>query len=145
MSYLVPGGSDLVEHGDAAKSLVSAIKGESSARGVSIASLTPAYRLELVHRILSMTSHDAYVHITDFEWYFSVLVDLAYVAEVPVGIEIRNSMLDVAARVEELRSYAVDLCRKLLRDGGFVEPPKSDSRCPEVIYAAAWICGEYSK
>ncbi|EPS94094.1 hypothetical protein FOMPIDRAFT_93373 [Fomitopsis schrenkii] len=56
--------------------------------------------------------------------YLSVLVDLAYVAGVPVGGAIRDQLVDIVAR-------------------SFLANATEDSGCPEVLWAAAWICGEH--
>lgn len=109
------------------------------------ATLSPAYRHEVVHRILELTSTDTYANISDFEWYFSVLIDLVYIANVPVGKEIQARMLDVVARVKSIRPHAVETCRKLLRDAAFIGNLQDSSSCPEVVFAAAWICGEYAR
>lgn len=106
--------------------------------------ITPAYRTEVVNRILSMTSADTYVNVTDFEWYTSVLVDLAYVSHVNVGEEIKNRILDVVARVRgNYRPFVVGLLTRLLRDETFVSGAQEEGSCGEVLYAAAWVVGEY--
>lgn len=83
--------------------------------------------------------------MTDFEWYLSVLVDLAYVANVNVGARIRDQLVDVIGRVRAVRPYAVKLMVKLLGDDNFVEETGDEGSCAEVLWAAAWICGEYSR
>lgn len=72
-------------------------------------------------------------------------MDLVYVANVPVGKEIQTRMLDVVARVKSIRPYAVGMCRKLIGDIAFVGNLQDPSNCPEVVFAAAWICGEYAR
>ncbi|KDQ63013.1 hypothetical protein JAAARDRAFT_75593 [Jaapia argillacea MUCL 33604] len=106
-------------------------------------SQSPAYRLALAHRILTICSQSTYQHITDFEWYLSVLVDLAYVASTNVGMEIRNQLVDVVGRVRGVRGFAVRLMGKLLDDDEFVGGRDEEGSCVEVLWAAAWICGEY--
>ena len=89
-----------------------------------------------------------YDNVTDFEWYISVLVDLAYVSRAPVGALIRDQMVDVAVRVRQVRRYAVQLAMKLLADETFVGADEGLDRegegCQEVLWAAAWICGEFA-
>ncbi|KAM5535884.1 hypothetical protein V8D89_010502 [Ganoderma adspersum] len=106
-------------------------------------SQSPAYRLTLAQRILSLGSQDVYDNVTDFEWYISVLVDLAYVARVDVGAEIREQLVDITGRVRATRRYAVQVMVKLLSDDSFLHNASDDGGCPEVLWAAAWICGEY--
>ncbi|KII93311.1 hypothetical protein PLICRDRAFT_672814 [Plicaturopsis crispa FD-325 SS-3] len=104
---------------------------------------SPAYRLALSQRILTMCSRETYLNITDFEWYLSVLVDLAYVANVDVGAQIRDQLVDIAGRVRGARRYAVRLMVKLLSDDSFAFNAGEEGSCSEVLWAAAWICGEY--
>lgn len=104
--------------------------------------VSQTYRLEVARRIIQICSQDTYDNITDFEWYLSVLVDLAYVARVDVGEQIKEQLLEVAGRVKGIRRMAVGLMARVLSDEGFVE---GDESCKEVLGAAAWICGEYCK
>ena len=107
--------------------------------------LTPAYRLEVANRILDMCSRDLYANVYDFEWYLSVLVDLVYVADVDVGARIRDQLVDVAVRVKGARKYAVKLMTKFLDDDQFSSKAKEKKQCLEVLWAAAFLCGEYCK
>ena len=116
-----------------------------AARPGGLQSQSPAYRLTLAQRILSLGSQDLYDNVTDFEWYISVLVDLAYVAHVNVGAEIREQLVDIAGRVRGARRYAVQVMAKLLGDDSFLHNASDDGGCPEVLWAAAWICGEYCR
>lgn len=115
----------------------------ASTKRFNAPSQSPAYRLILSQRILTLCSQDTYENITDFEWYLSVLVDLAYVASVDIGAEIRDQLVDVTARVRGARRYAVQLMVKLLCDDTFLMHAGEDDSCSEVLWAAAWICGEY--
>jgi AP-3 complex subunit delta-1 len=107
--------------------------------------LTPAYRLEVANRILDMCSRDLYANVDDFEWYLSVLLDLVYVADVDVGTRIRDQLVDVAVRVKDARNYAVKLMTKLLDDDQFLSKAKAKKQCLEVLWAAAFLCGEYCR
>ncbi|CAL1694631.1 unnamed protein product [Somion occarium] len=106
-------------------------------------SQSPAYRLTLSQRILSLCSQNTYENVVDFEWYLSVLVDLAYVASVDIGAQIRDQLVDVTARVRGARRFAVSLMVKLLCDDSFLNNAGEPGSCSEVLWAAAWICGEY--
>lgn len=122
-----------------------------TARDVSVVQLgglpsqSPAYRLTLAQRILSLGSQDLYDNVTDFEWYISVLVDLAYVARVGVGAEIGEQLVDITGRVRATRRYAVQVMAKLLSDDSFLHNASDAVGCSEVLWAAAWICGEYCR
>jgi len=102
-----------------------------------------AYRLLLSQRILAICSQSTYENVTDFEWYLSVLVDLAYVARADVGQQIRDQMVDIVGRVRAARRYAVSLMVRLLSDDSLLLCADEEGSCVEVLWAAAWICGEY--
>ncbi|KAL0951907.1 hypothetical protein HGRIS_008562 [Hohenbuehelia grisea] len=106
-------------------------------------SQSPAYRLVLAERILTICSQSTYENVTNFEWYLSVLVDLAHVANVDVGGQIRDQLVDVVGRVRGVRRYAVKLMYTLLIDDTMLQNARDEGACPEVLWAAAWICGEY--
>ena len=64
----------------------------SSATSLLSPLTSPSYRNLLTHCILSsLTSHNRYANIEDFEWYFAVLIGLAYVSPVP-GPALRDTM-----------------------------------------------------
>lgn len=74
-----------------------------------------------------------------------MLVDLAYVANVDVGGQIRDQLVDVTARVRGARRYSVQLMVKLLCDDTFLANANEEGSCAEVLWAAAWICGEHCR
>ena len=145
MSYLVR--PDSSSFPAAAPSLAVAITSPPS-EGAGLA-LPPAqlssYRLTLVQRLLAMCSHDTYDNIVDFQWYLSVLLDLTYVASVNVGEQIRDQLVDIVARVKAVKRWAVELMTRLLRDDTFLANSQEEGSCAEVLWAAAWICGENSR
>ncbi|WVF68678.1 hypothetical protein IAT40_003450 [Kwoniella sp. CBS 6097] len=107
-------------------------------------SLSPAYRLLLTQKLLSIISYDTYVNVTDFEWVISVLIDIAYVSNVNVGDEIRRLVLDIVGRVKSVREYAVGVLEKVLGDEDFRERGRDGTGEDGLIEAAVWVCGEYS-
>lgn len=60
----------------------------------------------------------------------------------PVGSLIATQLLDVAIRVQAVRAFAVSEMTSLLEN--FPESTQSTSMY-EVLYAAAWIVGEFSR
>lgn len=104
---------------------------------------SPAYRLILSKSILNMCSQSTYENVTNFEWYLSVLVDLAHVANVDIGSEIRDQLVDVVGRVRASRPYAVKLMYTLISDEAMLRNASVEGSCSEILWAAAWICGEY--
>lgn len=95
----------------------------------------------------------------DYGWYISVLVDLTYVspAQIGIGTAIRDQLLDVAIRVTDpdLRQRTVTLMARLLGDENVLEMAVNDDDKgaeelegggeEEVLWAAAWICGEFCR
>lgn len=84
-----------------------------------------------------------YSNVTNFEWYLSVLVDLMHVAGVDVGSDIRDQLVDIAVRVKGIRPFVVQLMSSLLKDDAILYNVGEEGSCAEVLWAAAWICGEY--
>ena len=148
MSLLVDSGSSSTQ-ATAAGSLEAATKAATAPLS-SPAVTSPAYRETLARRILSLCAADLYAHVADFQWYISVLVDVAYVARAPVGAVIRDHLVDVVARVRQVRSYAVQVSMRILEDDVFLKDgnetaEEEATQCCEILWAAAWICGEYGE
>ncbi|KAJ7610855.1 adaptin N terminal region-domain-containing protein [Roridomyces roridus] len=142
LSHLVPDSSSTAQ--TAAQSLAQhTIPSSPTSNKPLSPSQSPAYRLVLAQRILSICSQSMYENITNFEWYLSVLVDLAHVANVDVGVQIRDQLVDVVGRVKGVRRYAVKLMYTLLCDDTILHNAREEGSCSEVLWAAAWICGEY--
>lgn len=92
-----------------------------------------------------MCSQSMYENVTNFEWYLSVLVDLAHIANVDIGKAIRDQLVDIVGRVKSARRYAVKLMYSLLSDDFMLLNAQDEGSCSEVLWAAAWICGEYCR
>ncbi|WWC65615.1 uncharacterized protein I303_108235 [Kwoniella dejecticola CBS 10117] len=107
-------------------------------------SLSPAYRLLLTQKLLSMITHDTYVNVSDFEWVISLAIDLAYVSHVDVGENIKSLVLDVVGRVKSVREYAVGVLEKVLGDEDLRARGRDGTGEDGLIEAAIWTCGEYS-
>lgn len=142
LTHLVPESS--ADMRSAAQSLQQSATGPAAAAtDLTSPAKSPAYRLTLAQRILDMCSHNTYEHVTNFEWYISVLVDLAHVSNVPVGPQLRDQLVDVTSRVRAARRYAVRVMHTLLTDDDLLRNAHDPKSCSEVLFAAAWICGEY--
>jgi AP-3 complex subunit delta-1 len=139
LSHLLP---------DTASSLPSASQALSQHPGNPFSQITSpsqslSYRLVLSQRILSICSWSTYENVTNFEWYLSVLVDLAHIANVNIGAEIRDQLVDVAGRVRAARRYAAQLMYSVLTDDSMLHNAEDESSCSEIMWAAGWIIGEY--
>ena len=141
LSHLVRNDTSVLP--SAAQTLTEVTSQQPAARPGNSPSQNPAYRLILCQRILALCSHNTYENVADFDWYLSVLVDLAYVASVDIGAEIRDQLEDVTTRVRAARRFSVSLMVKLLCDDTFAMNAGEEGSCAEVLLAAAWICGEY--
>ncbi|TDL20898.1 Adaptor protein complex AP-3 delta subunit [Rickenella mellea] len=148
LSHLAMPDSSLGTTVTAAQSLQSAPGRTTTAKNPMSPTQSTSYRTTLASRILQIASADVYANVTDFEWYLSVLFDLAYVAKAPVGPAIRDQLVDVSIRVPQVRRYAVSLSVKLLGDDTFIDNGRADddvdgSGCQEVLWAGALLCGEF--
>jgi AP-3 complex subunit delta-1 len=99
-----------------------------------------------------MCAQETYAHVSNFTWYIDVLVNLAYISltiqqespnlDASLGTRLRDTLIDVAARVRAVRPYMVKKMAQLLGDEDFLENGEG-AGVSEVLGAAAWICGEY--
>ncbi|KAJ3283140.1 AP-3 complex subunit delta-1 [Borealophlyctis nickersoniae] len=103
----------------------------------------PVYRSEVISRTVSICSRDTYADVVNFEWYINVLLDLVYVTGVSVGEMLAGQLVDVAVRVKNVREYAVKAMVKLLSDRTLLNSARQERNNSGVLYAAAWIVGEY--
>lgn len=124
-----------------------------------------AYRDELLFKVIEICSQGSYQYVTNFEWYLTVLVELIQLESgskhgkfffhfeifsqyltgsisCSTGSVIATQLLDVAIRVQAVRAFAVNEMTSLLES--FPTTTQSGSMF-EVLYAAAWIVGEFSK
>ncbi|KAK2502389.1 hypothetical protein MC885_019570, partial [Smutsia gigantea] len=102
------------------------------------------YRDELLTKIIDICSQSNYQHITNFE-YISVLVELTRLEGTRHGHLIAAQMLDVAIRVKAIRKFAVAQMSALLDRAHLVASSTQRNGICEVLYAAAWVCGEFSE
>lgn len=129
--------------------------------------LDAIYRTEVVNRIVTLCSQDTYELVLDFEWYVDVLVDLVHYSGVNASKQLNTQLMDVGIRVGAVREYVVQMmvceradCEdptfggligyhsfqaKLLVDPRLFESANSPTSNVEVIYAAAWLVGEFRR
>uniref|UniRef100_A0A1Q3F930 AP-3 complex subunit delta n=1 Tax=Culex tarsalis TaxID=7177 RepID=A0A1Q3F930_CULTA len=100
-----------------------------------------AYRDELLFKVIEICSQGSYQYVTNFEWYLTVLVELIQLESGSKhGKVIATQLLDVAIRVQAVRTFAVNEMSTLLSSYRIVA---QNSTMHEVLYAAAWIVGEF--
>ncbi|GIY52654.1 AP-3 complex subunit delta-1 [Caerostris extrusa] len=102
------------------------------------------YRDELLSKIIDICSQNNYQYITNFEWYIGILVELTKIDGTKHGSVIASQMLDVAIRVQAIRNFAVTQMATLLKNAQLLQGNSDRNSISEVLYAAAWICGEFS-
>lgn len=103
------------------------------------------YRDELLTKIIDICSQSNYQYITNFEWYISILVELTRLEGTRHGHLIASQMLDVAIRVKAIRAFAVAQMATLLDNAHLLTGNTQRNGICEVLYAAAWICGEFAE
>lgn len=77
--------------------------------------------------------------------YISILVELTRLEGTRHGHLIASQMLDVAIRVKAIRGFAVAQMASLLDNAHLLTGNMQRMGICEVLYAAAWICGEFSE
>ncbi|KAJ8773118.1 hypothetical protein K2173_028295 [Erythroxylum novogranatense] len=99
----------------------------------------PMFCNEILGSILSTCCRNVYEMIVDFEWYVSLLGEMARVPHCQRGGEIENQLIDIGMRVKDVRPELVRVGRDLLIDPALLGNPYLH----RMLCAAAWICGEY--
>ncbi|XP_073259025.1 AP-3 complex subunit delta-1-like isoform X1 [Porites lutea] len=100
---------------------------------------------ELLSKIVQICSLNDYHYVTNFEWYIDVLVQLTRVEGTRHGKLIASQMMDVTIRVKAIRPYAVQCLSLLLTSNELMSGQMEKNRVCEVLFAAAWISGEFSE
>ncbi|KAL1501543.1 hypothetical protein ABEB36_006845 [Hypothenemus hampei] len=100
------------------------------------------YRDELLSKIILICSQNNYQFITNFEWYITVLVELAQMEfGSKQGHVIAAQLMDVCIRVLAIRSFAVTEMAQLL---DVYSSTSQFTIMQDVLYAAAWLAGEFA-
>lgn len=110
---------------------------------VSYPKMGNKFRDEIVSKVIDICSRSDYFYVSNFDWYITVLVTLASIeGGTSHGNLIAQQLLDVAVRVKEVRPYAVKQMAAILNH---TDKFSTNFSVSEVLYAASWICGEYSE
>lgn len=108
-------------------------------QSVKNSSLGNKYRDELIFKIIEICSQNDYAFISNFEWYISVLVDLSQVEGGTVHANlIARQLFDVTIRVESITAFSTNQMSIMIENAGVFT-----DFC-DVLYAAAFICGEFA-
>lgn len=119
------------------------------------------YRIDVIGRILFMSSKDNYANIVDFEWYIDVLTQLVRMTPVPrladgdleaatnrrsaagVSEKIGNELRNVAVKVRIMRHSVLRASESILSQL-IADTPAGHSIASEALKSVAWLLGEYS-
>ncbi|KAK1298856.1 AP-3 complex subunit delta [Acorus calamus] len=99
----------------------------------------PDFCNEIFGSILSVCARNFYELVVDFDWYVSLLGEIARNMNCRHGEEVERQLVDIGMRVEDSRMELVSVARELLMDPALLGNPLLD----RVLSAAAWISGEY--
>jgi len=99
----------------------------------------PEFANDILGAVLAACGRNVYELVVDFDWYASLLADMARSLHCAQGDEIGRQLVDVGLRVQDARSELVRSARTLLIDPALLG---NHFLCP-VLSAAAWISGEY--
>jgi len=83
--------------------------------------------------------------VVNFEWYVSVLVELTKMKDTQHGKLLADHMMDVAIRVVAIRKFAVGQMAILLENSHLFAHNSQRKGICEILFAAAWLCGEYAE
>ncbi|WOH03394.1 hypothetical protein DCAR_0622791 [Daucus carota subsp. sativus] len=99
----------------------------------------PEFCNEILAAILSTCGSNVYELIIDFDWYISLLGEMARIQHCQKGEEIENQLIDIGMRVRDVRPELVRVGRDLLIDPALLGNPFIH----RILSAAAWLCGEH--
>ncbi|CAH8624763.1 unnamed protein product [Schistosoma rodhaini] len=102
------------------------------------------YRNELLSKVVYICSQDNYRNVTSFEWYVTVLVELASIDGIRNGDLLAAQLIDVSIRVPTVRTFCVEQMAILLDISQSLTSGGKQNAIQETLRAAAWICGEYA-
>ncbi|XP_062212190.1 AP-3 complex subunit delta-like [Phragmites australis] len=99
----------------------------------------PEFANDILGAVLAACGRNVYELVADFDWYASLLADMARSLHCAQGDEIGRQLVDVGLRVHDVRPELVRSARTLLIDPALLGNHFLDP----VLSAASWISGEY--
>ncbi|CAD6343099.1 unnamed protein product [Miscanthus lutarioriparius] len=104
-----------------------------------VAKSDPEFANDILGAVLAACGHNVYEMVVDFDWYVSLLADMARTLLCAQGDEIGRQLVDVGLRVRDARPELVRSARTLLIDPALL----GNHFLFPVLSAAAWVSGEY--
>ncbi|CAH8302113.1 unnamed protein product [Eruca vesicaria subsp. sativa] len=99
----------------------------------------PLFCNEIIGSVLVACSRNSYEIIVDFDWYLSLLGEMARVPYCQRGKEIEYQLIDIGTRVKDARMELVRVSRALVIDPALL----GNHFLHPILSAAAWASGEY--
>lgn len=99
----------------------------------------PEFCNEIINAVLFTCGRNVYELIVDFDWYVSLLGDMARNPHCAKGDDIERQLVDIGLRVRDARRELIRVARDLLIDPALLGNPL----LYRVLSAAAWVSGEY--
>ncbi|KAF6984152.1 hypothetical protein CFC21_002197 [Triticum aestivum] len=99
----------------------------------------PEFANDILGAVLAACGRNVYELVSDFDWYVSLLEDMARSLHCVQGDEIGRQLVDVGLRVHDARPELVRSARSLLIDPALL----GNNLLCSVLSAAAWVSGEY--
>ncbi|KHN21597.1 AP-3 complex subunit delta [Glycine soja] len=99
----------------------------------------PEFCNEILGSILMTCSRNVYEIVVDFDWYVSLLGEMAMIPNCIKGEEIETQLVDIGMRVKDARMQLVRVGRDLLIDPALL----GNVHLHRILCAAAWVAGEY--
>ncbi|XP_008792886.4 AP-3 complex subunit delta [Phoenix dactylifera] len=99
----------------------------------------PVFANEMLDAVLTTCGRNVYELIVDFDWYVSLLGEMARNPHCAKGEEIERQLVDIGLRVRDARPELVRVARDLLIDPALLGNPF----LWRILSAAAWVSGEY--
>ena len=95
-----------------------------------------------IPKIISMARRNNYENVSNFNWYFAILLDLARIPNPKADDTlIASEIQSIVSRVQPLQSFAIKLLMDVLEDNAFVSSLRGNAG--HVWTAITWIIGEY--
>lgn len=99
----------------------------------------PVFANEILEAVLNTCGRNYYEIVQDFDWYVSMLGEMARNPHYEKGEEIERQLVDIGLRVRDARPELVRVARDLLIDPALLGNHFLD----RILAAAAWVSGEY--
>ncbi|CAI8619861.1 unnamed protein product [Vicia faba] len=99
----------------------------------------PEFCNEILGSILTTCGRNVYEIVVDFDWYVSLLGEMATIPHCQKGEEIEHQLTDIGMRVKDARLQLVRVARDLLIDPALL----GNVYLHRILCASAWVVGEY--